>query len=232
MTHLIRHRLVLASLSFGWLAVSTAHAHFVWLATDSEGRAIYFFGESVADQTYRLPEKLASAAVSRHGADGQRSTPLGLSPVDSDSFIGRRSQDPIPTPGSLTSQQTYGLYQGSRLTYHAQHISGPPGKWNSKPLDQVDFQAVLRMEEDTLVAQLLFRGQPLAGAKVQLFEPDGSEHAAATTDDRGHAEFNLKQLQPGLVGLLVGHVDKNAQGKLNGETYTSDAHYLSVTIRR
>jgi hypothetical protein len=158
--------------------------------------------------------------------------PLDLSPVDSISFIGRRSEDGIPGPAALTSQQTYGLYHGSRLTYHAQHVMGLPSEWEREPLLNVGFQAILRMKGDVLVAHLLFNGKPLNGAKVQAFGEDGHENAAAMTNDRGEVAFSAAQIKPGLNGLLIEYLDKDSQGELQGERYIGDAHYLTVTFRR
>jgi hypothetical protein len=232
MTLVIRPILVFAAFSCSWLPTSTALAHFLWLATDSQGRAIYFFGESVADQTYQLPEQLAAGEVYRHDAEGKRLSPLELLPVDSVSLIGRRSANAVTTRGGLTAQQTYGLYHGSKLTYHAQHVAGPPSKWPSKPLEDVGFQAVLQMQGEMLVVQIRLNNEPLTGAKVRLFGEDGNENATAMTDERGKVTFSAEQIQPGLSGLLIGHLDKHRRGELNGEQYTSDMHYLTVTFRR
>jgi hypothetical protein len=36
-----------------------SRAHFSWLAKDADGNAVYFFGESIAERTYHMPDALA-----------------------------------------------------------------------------------------------------------------------------------------------------------------------------
>jgi hypothetical protein len=212
------------------LGPAAAHAHFAWLATDHHGHAIYFFGESIADQTYHLPEKMAGAAVHRY--TGEEKQPIELTAVDSDSFIGRRSAEPIADSSVLLSVQPYGLYHGSMLVYHTQHITGAPDKWNKEPLAEVALQAVLVMSDEKLVARILHHGKPLAGAKVQLFCDEGHEEGTAETNEQGEVEFTAAQVEDGLNGLLVGHVDKQAKGELEGQAYQGEANYLTVTFKR
>ncbi len=97
-------------------------AHFPWLATDEEGRALMFFGESPSDRTYHLPEAVASAkVVARTGDD---TTEVELAQVEEDDFIGRRSAEPIAKGAALEATVEYGLYHSMLLTYYARHLQG------------------------------------------------------------------------------------------------------------
>lgn len=220
---------LVAAIAVG-IVPAAAHAHFAWLATDAEGHAIFFFGETIADQTYHLPEKMAKAAVQQ--ATGEEKTPVGMQPVDSDAFIGLRSAEPVSGTASLTAVQPYGLYHGSMLVYHMQHVTGKPASWSEKPLEDTALQAVLTMHDTKLVARILRDGKPLPGAKVQLFCDEGHEEGAAETNEQGEVEFSASQVEDGLNGLLVGAVDKEAKGEFEGKAYQGEAHYLTVTFRK
>ena len=208
-----------------------AHAHFAWLATDDEGHAVFFFGESIAEKTYHLPEKMAKTAV-HHWADG-KSQGVAMTSVDSDSFIGRRSDSKVQGAGVLSSIQTYGIYRGSKLTYHSQHVAGPSEKWGQSPNKALPLQAVLTPRDDGgVVVHVFMNNKPVVDAKVQLFCDDGHEEGAAQTDDHGQVEFDGNQVEDGLNGLLVGHVDKTSSGEIDGAPYKGEANYLTVTFRR
>lgn len=209
----------------------TAHAHFAWLMADNEGHAVFFFGESIAERTYHLPEKLSSVEIHAWSAAGERQD-VPMDKVETDALIGKRSN--APAKGAVLScVATYGLYQGSKLTYHCQHVAGQPDAWPAAPNTKLALQALIKAQEDGGVVVTVFaKGKPLANKKVQLFCDEGHEEGEATTDDKGQVSFNSKQVEDGLNGILVGHVDPQAKGELDGTEYTGEANYLSVTFYR
>jgi hypothetical protein len=65
---------------------------------------------------------------------------------------------------------------------------------------------------------------------VQLFCDEGHEEGSATTNPDGVVAFTAKEVEEGLNGLLVGHVDKDQPGELGGKKYTGESHYLTITF--
>lgn len=211
---------------------SAAHAHFPWLAFDAEGRAILFFGENPADREYHMPESIASAKVLHQVNDTQK--PLSdLSAVEADGFVGRRSKQPLAAKGQLQSTVVYGNYHGMKLTYSAQSVlDSELSKASAKPTGNLDLEAVLSEQDGGVTAQVYWRGKPLPDTKVQLFCEEGHEEGSATTDPQGRVHFSADEVEEGLNGLLIGRVDKESAGELNGEAYKGEAHYLTVTFAR
>jgi len=225
-----KHAALLALVGLVCLApAAQALAHFPWLALDDEQRVIYFFGENVADRTYHLPAPIAAAKVF-YVVDGQKQG-LELTPVESDAFVGRRSQAKIAEQGQVQSSVVYGNYHGMKLSYYTQLVpAADPAHWPQKPAGQMPLEAVLEKNAAGVTAKILWEGEPLAGAKVQLFCHEGDEEATATTDGQGIVRFPASEVEAGLNGLLVGHVDKQRAGELAGKPYQGEAHYLTVTF--
>ncbi len=53
------------------LVVTPVHAHFPWLVVNADGRVLYFFGENIAERTYKLPPTVAKAKVLSVREDGE-----------------------------------------------------------------------------------------------------------------------------------------------------------------
>lgn len=213
-----------------WAPVTEALAHFPWLALDDQQRVVYFFGENVADRTYHLPAPIAAAKVVSVTPEG-KPQPLELTPVESESFVGRRSQAKVAEQGQVQSSVVYGNYHGMKLCYYTQLVtSADPAHWPQQPARQMPLEAVLEKAAGEVTAKVLWEGKPLVGAKVQLIDPAGNEAATATTDKQGIARFATGEVKSGLNGLLIGHVDKQRSGELAGKPYQGEAHYLTVTF--
>jgi hypothetical protein len=200
-----------------------ANAHFPWLATDAEGRALLFFGESPADRTYHTPDAVAHAQVVRLIG---RAAPVELvmPAVETDEFVGRQSTDPVAAGGVLESQIRYGVYHGMLLDYYAKHVGGLGGR---PVVSTLKLDASPRAAGDGLELVVLWDKQPLAKAKVTLIDAEG-DMSDATTDAQGVAKF--KAPKPGLIGFLIERMDPQATGELDGEKYASAAAYGTVTV--
>src|SRR5262245_38623768 len=114
-------RLLLLSVVAGAALSSPCRAHFPWLATDDEGHALLYFGESPQDRAYRLPDAVAGAKVVVRQESGEPAT-LELAAEESDDFIGRKSAEPIAAGDVLEAEIRYGVYHGMLLDYYARHF--------------------------------------------------------------------------------------------------------------
>lgn len=214
------------------LLAQPAQAHFPWLTISADGKVVYFFGENPADRTYKLPESIAKATVSTVNAKG-KSKNVELKQVEGDDFVGLTSAKSVRPGATLTSRVTYGTFRGSRLDYYTIHHGGKlPSSLDEyaskKPL--LDLSARLVDTDSGVDVYVIWKGKPLADVAVRLYCDDGHEEGNAKTDESGKVSFNDKQVEDGLNGIMVGHTVKGEKGELNGQSYDSTAHYLTVTF--
>ncbi|MCA9138409.1 MAG: hypothetical protein KDB00_16675 [Planctomycetales bacterium] len=218
-------------LSAVWISslsiVAPVHAHMPWLASDDEGKAILWFGESPSDRTYHLPKSVASIALN---VDGKGVQPTEV--IESKEFVGLVSEHKIPTNSEVFGTVTYGVYHGMKLTYHVEHLPHQDSAtWPTAARENADLQTVVtRASDGGVVATVLRDGKPVGGVGVKLFGEDGTEKGRAETDAVGMVTFSDSQLAPGLNGLLVSVQDDSASGTLNGMPYTNAAEYLTATF--
>lgn len=209
--------------------VAPACAHFPWLYVNEGAYPRLFFGESLADREYHLPESVQSAEVYQSAIDAPAKL-LTMESLEEEGFFGLEGEDSIEPRGRLTTTIVYGSYHGSKLTYYAQHFPAEaPPSWPAASDDSA-FQATLTVEADELVATILWEGEPAAAAGVTLSNEEGGEGVSTKTDAGGVARFPLDKVHEGLNGLMVMKVDKNDRGEVNGKGYTSATHILTATF--
>ena len=245
------------ALGIAFLAASSASAHFPWLAIDEEGKVVYFFGETLAERNYQLPEPIAKAPVMWLNKKGI-ARKIALRKVESDEFIGMKSEQPLKRAQLLIAKVTYGMYAGSRLDYYSTHQIGrlpknrdayavnaeaknadeekntdkrknTDKKKNKTP--QLDLQAQLVDTDKGVDVFVLWKGKPLSGVTVSLYCEEGHEEGAAKTDKHGKVSFSDKEVEDGLNGIMVGHKLEKDAGEFGGTKCTSSSHYLTVTFR-
>lgn len=205
-----------------------AQAHFPWLATDDAGHAVMWFGESLDDRTYAMPATIAAIKLS----GGSDSSNIEIAPFDSDEMTGVRSVAPVERKGEIAGTVSYGLYHGSLLTYHVEHLPGSdPASWPAAPRKSKGLQTVILPTSDGAVSvQVLRNGKPLPGTSVKLFCDEGHEEADRTTDTAGIVVFNKTELESGLNAVQVSVTDGAAKGDFKGEPYSSTSDFLEATF--
>jgi hypothetical protein len=213
------------------LAVSPrpSHAHFPWLATDDDGRALLFFGESPADREYHTPDAVAEAKV-LHRTTEREPMIIDLPPVEEAGFIGRRSETPLNGGGVLESAIHYGVYHGMLLDYHAKHYrDGDAAAWEKLgPSKLLKLDAAPRNTDDGVELLVRWEGKPAEEVEVTLIDADGVPTETTTNAD-GVAKFDAPEA--GLIGFLIARTDNAAEGEIDGEKYMSAAAYGTVTVR-
>jgi hypothetical protein len=225
-----RHLLFIAALLGALVASRAAEAHFPWLVVDDAGKANYFFGETLAERDYRLPNSLAAAEVQTVAADGAAKK-VAMTKVEADDYVGLKSTESVDRNATLASGVTFGIYQGARLNYYSIYQGGKlPAESESPVKLPLDLQARVISTDKGAEVQVLWQGKPLADAEVRLFDSQGKAGAKVRTNQEGKASLTADQLAPGLNGLMLGHTVKGEKGELNGRAYESAAHYLTVTF--
>lgn len=214
------------------LVASPASAHMAWLTIDNQGHAIVWFGESPSDRTYHMPDAVAS--IKLFGDSGQ---PIKMARVDSDDLVGLRSVKTVAPETPIRGSVAYGLYHGTKLTYHvAHHPSSVLSAIDEDRQSEHALRADIKPTNDGGVeVTVLHHGKPKADVAVTLYA--GNEDAA--TDDetvkhqsdlQGRVRFAASSLGKGLNALLVGVTQKDAKGTFNGQDHSGTADYLTVTF--
>ncbi|TWT99043.1 Kelch repeat-containing protein [Neorhodopirellula pilleata] len=214
---------------------SLAYAHFPFVATDSSGRAEVWFGDSLTDRTYPMPQSVAGVSLYQVSSDEQR--PLTTQPAESDELVGLQTAEPVLPDGEIFGSVVYGLYHGTKLTYHVEHLpSSNAQSWPTKPRDTTTPQTVITRLDDGGVQVLVLRGdQPLSGVNVRsLATPAGSKEQTKTnqtftTDNNGIVLLKANQIADGLNALQV-QFKSDTKGQWQEETYESETEVLTATF--
>lgn len=199
-------------------------AHFPWLTTDNEGRALLFFSEGPAEREYHLPECVATAEVMLRG-HGDAKT-IELTEVEEEGLIGRRSEEKLPADTGMSTSCQYGIYHGTLLTYYAKYLATIGN--HHQPKERPKLDADITSTGEGLDVTVYWKGKPAAGATATLVGPSG-EPQENETDKHGKTTFKVPK--EGLVGLVVGYIVEDATGTFNDEDYSSESHYATVTFR-
>ena len=201
------------------LACSVAQAHYLWIEP-SEGGAKLYFGEAEAQLKEQSPGKLDNIkgpqafVIDANGA--KAAAPLA------------RAEDHFTVSGKGTavtaaeeslevrdlSKQGLGI---AKPNYYAR-TGQPGGNTANLPLD------VQARGENAFV--LLYRGQPVKGAKLDVIAPNTwmQEH---TTDAQGIVRINTPWR--GRYVLHVLHVDKTP-GEFAGKKYDNARNHFTYTF--
>ncbi len=226
--HTLLQRGIRTLVALGILTATSVQAHMPWLASDDQGHAILWFGESPDDRTYHMPKNVAAIELQQ----GESKSALKTRSVDSDSFVGMQSTSGIDAGQEVFGTVTYGLYHGTKLTYHVEHLPQQDStSWPTSARSDAPLQTIISPSPaGGVIVTVLQNGEPLQGIDVKLFCEDGHEEAALKTDATGLVTFDAKDVETGLNAVLVSVTDGNAQGELNGEAYQSTSDFLTATF--
>ena len=216
---------------------SIAEAHFPWLVTNDQGHAEMWFGESLDDRTYPMPAKVKAIPI--HGASAKQA--IKMQAIKSDDLVGLESAKPVDGHQEIAGTVTYGLYHGTRLTYHVEHLSGSdPHKWPTTARPGAALQTIVvpsdkaikdkGISDEGITVTVLHQGKPLAKTEVKLHCEEGHEEASRKTDSNGIVRFSSSEVEPGLNAVVIGLTEQTS-GTYEGETYSSTTDYLTATFR-
>ncbi len=210
------------------VSVRTANAHFPWLITTDDGKATLFFGESIADRNYKMPESIAKAKVRSLTKEGATSW-LKVAPVETESLIGLQSEESVAEATLILTEVPYGIYHGSQLNYTTIHQCGKLMKELDAEVARSAKAKLFAVAVDTETGVDVFvtwQGKPLAGSEVHLFCDEGHEEATSKTDSSGKVSFTDAEVESGLNGVMLGHTVDVKDSK----EYDSASHYLTLTF--
>lgn len=203
------------------LPFGSVQAHMPWIGRDQDGHVRVWFGESPAEQAYKLPESVAKIELTT--ADGQK---VAFEPKESDDFIGLVSRETLPKSATVVGSVTYGIYHGTKLNYHVGLLPAVDGSLHS---GEFDVKLTHGAAGEVLVG-LHHGDDAVAEQKVMLYAADGRQEAEATTDANGTATIAAKDVESGWNYLLIGIVDASASGQLGDQSFKSTSDYFTVTF--
>jgi hypothetical protein len=210
------------------LAALPARAHFIWIipSPDGNGARVVFNDAPKAGGPELLP-RIAQAEFWLREAGGDV-RPVAKT-LDGDAY--RLAVAGAP-PCTLGGECHYGVTsRGSKepflLVYHCR--AGVPfaqGKQPAGPWDRLALEVVPLAGGDAGHFQVLWHGQPLAGASVTASTADEAKPVTLKTDDQGRFSYVTAG---GLVGLRVLHEEK-ITGDYQGKAYKSIRHYATLVF--
>ncbi|AMV34162.1 N-acetylneuraminate epimerase [Pirellula sp. SH-Sr6A] len=208
-----------------------AQAHFPWLVRGDHGKLIYYFGEGIADQSYKMPDSLAGGKFVELSLDG-KTTPLTLNKIETADLVGCTSDKPVSRDGLFVAEATYGVYKGTRLQYISMHQSHAPYVARqpiAEPSKLPKLFAEIIDTEEGIDVYAWNAGKPFAKTKVTLYNSTGDELASGDTNDDGKVAFEDKILRQGVLGIMFGTSDPSA-GQLHDTRYETESTYFTATF--
>lgn len=208
-----------------------AQAHFPWLVRGDQGRLIYYFGEGIADQTYKMPDSLAGGKFVELSLDGKASE-LALSKVETENLVGCATDKPVARDGLFIAEATYGIYKGTRLQYISMHQSHAPYVARQPIADPSKLPKLFAEIIDTESGIDVYAwnaGKPFGKTKVTLYSNTGEELASGDTNEVGKVSFDEKILRQGIMGLMFGTSEPKL-GRFNDTNYETESTYFTATF--
>ena len=223
--------LICSALTLACMTASSLQAHFPWLVRGEDGKATFFFGENLAERTYKLPPSIAQAELKMLNGKGDLSK-VEVVKVENDSLVGLQTVEAVPENAFLVSDVTFGIYHGSRLSYTSMFQGGKLPTSTASPEKNPAAKGLFAHLIDTdsgVDVVVTLSGKPLEGVEVHLYCAEGEEEGKAKTDPDGKVSFTDEQVEAGLNAVMVGH-NVNRAGKWDGAPYEAESHYITISF--
>jgi len=215
-------------------AATPAWAHFVWISVekDSSGQpaAHVWFSELAEPDSADLLDKLTAIKAWSRGADGK---PTALKLTKQMEGNGGALIGPIGAEAkALGASIKYGVLtrreQTFLLNYYAKYLEATPASLKALARDEaLPLDVVPHAGEKGMTLEVLYKGKPVAGSEVVIFDPTAKE-ITAKTDEAGKIE--LDTAKPGLYSIRAKWVVTEA-GKDGDKEYPQVNNYCTVALR-
>lgn len=210
---------------------SVSFAHFLWLATDEDGKQlhVYFSEAAAADdpallkyaqgvKVHRLTKADKPEAVSLK--TGEESLVAKLKPgVAGDSLFVLQHDLGVMTRGDATFFLRYYAKTGPAL--------GDETWKQVNAAKQLAFDLVPSYENGQVAIAVRWNGKPVPAAEVKVAGP-GIDDWSGASDEAGRVAFKLPK--PGLYSIRARHVQEKA-GEDDGKKYDTVRHYTTLALR-
>jgi hypothetical protein len=200
----------------------TTDAHFVWIQAEPHASPAVVrvtFGELPDAGEPGLAARIAKTELFAHGAS------FRAEPAED----GLEARLPTPCPAAIDAVCDYGVVtrQGATflLQYTARTQTRPEAADDaSSPLREHPRLVWLAAGDGQPVVQALWRGKPVAGAVVKVFEPEGEPREV-----RSEADGRVPVALSSGVSLLLRVVEERP-GQRDGRDYREIRHYATLTL--
>ena len=216
------------------LCINSAHAHFVWVAvqTDSSGQpqANVWFSELAEPDDEALIDKIAQTKVWSRTAGGDV-VALTLAKEVKDgggALVGK-----LPAVAEAVSARcAYGVIERRgtvfRLEYYAKYLDASSSAFKALARDEkLDLDVVPELTGGQCKLVVFWKGEPAAGSEVVVFDAAGKEHTLKT-DDQGVA--TLPADKAGLYSIRAKWVTEES-GQEGDKEYSQANHYSTLALR-
>ena len=213
------------------LCLSTAQAHFIWLAPGkvANGTSTIHvrFGEGADDGSPEFVARLKGMKIHHVVGDAE---PKSLELVSAEEQLTAQAS---LKGGVVIASHDMGVFDRGdsvfRLKYYAK--AGPAvagGAWRrAKTADDLVLDIVPSLADGQVELKVRFQGKPVAGAQVVVFGP-GLDDFEAETSKKGVAHF--KPEERGIYSVRVRHIEASA-GELQGKKYPETRHYCTIALK-
>lgn len=205
-------------------ATPFARAHAVWLE-DLAGSLVIRFGEpgEAHEKSPGLLDQLTPPVAWTKGTEG-KTAQLAVT-KQADHFLVAGAAPSAPA----FAETSYPVYGGEKSPatkpfYYLRWLPAGPAAAETVPVSVLD----LVPAGDPLAFRVVFRGQPLPGAKVHFHAP-GEKEIELVADAAGL--IRTPATKPGLIMLSVHHTEDTAGWSL-GRAYMRTTHLASVAWRQ
>jgi len=213
--------IAVAALGFS-LGAGQAHAHHIWLEVEGQGVHLYFgeFGENLREASPGSLDKL-QPQVKVVSSAGERALTAEKS---ANAFVVAGKID--GTDSIVAEDIRYPSFERKRDGKTTRGIYVPAARFvpDRAPRTPVLALDVVPVAGDKF--RVVFKGKPLAKAKVEIITPSGWGREVHTGED---GEFAVELPWRGTYVFEVQHADNNA-GKRGEEAYDSASYVTSLTL--
>ncbi|CAB1370213.1 DUF4198 domain-containing protein [Denitratisoma oestradiolicum] len=220
----VSNRTIIAAACGVLSTVGVAQAHYLWLEPDEAGARL-FYGEAEGGLKEKSPGKLDTIKAPRafvlNQLSGQHKA-LTVSLTAGHFFVNGGGKSPalLATEGSLEVRDLTKHGLGMAKTNYYARYGQPKG-----PNDQFSFALDVQGRDPNKLT-VLYRGQPLKGAKLEVIAPN-TWVQEYRTDTQGRVAINTPWRGSYVIHVL--HVDATP-GEFDGKKYESLRNHFTYTF--
>jgi hypothetical protein len=212
-------------------AQSQVMAHYPWLKMKTSADGVHhlecYFSDEPAPDKAEFLKYLEKANVVRIERKGEHAAVKLEHTAESVAAV--IPEDEVDAVYYLT--QDLGVRSRGEASYFVKYTSeAGPGLqamgWQSLRNQKTGLVVIPKMENGVLKVTVTYDDKPVANAELNFYT-QADEHPAATTNDKGVAEFPLSGST--LRALKVKFVDPTA-GEVDGKKYTEVRHFMTMTF--
>jgi hypothetical protein len=208
----------------------TAGAHFVWLKLDAQAEqptAELFFSEAGDIPGEKIPGGVGEAEVWLV-VPGQERAKLELTKLEAENGdVSLHAPISKCDACAIETECTYGLYHGILLTYYSRSLHASSAEDLSSVADSnLKLDIIPELVDAGMKLKVTWNGEPVVDAPFAIVTPGGDEVDEKTD---GEGMVVVSEREAGLYSFRTNHNLKDVAGEYQGEAFTEQHHYATLT---